>query len=159
MKSAALSNTLAINMDKAMKIMKSLAILALSLVMLSGCATTNYAERPAQMIPEDDAGLIYFFREKSFVGGGVSYAINENGVKLGALKNGTFFVIHATSGRHVYEAKTESGAFVQLDVEAGRTYYVKGGVKMGVLAGRPELVQVTEAEAAGKIEKLKYTSL
>ncbi len=142
-----------------MKSLKSLIILVLSFAVLSGCATTNYAEKPAQITSEADTGLIYFYREKSFVGGGVSYAVSENGVKLGALKNGTFFIVRATPGRHFYEAKTESGESVRIDVEAGRTYYVRGSVKMGVLAGRPELVQVTAAEAAGKLEKLKYTSL
>ncbi|MCO5094107.1 MAG: hypothetical protein M9960_02640 [Xanthomonadaceae bacterium] len=59
MKSVSLSNTLAINMDKAMKIHEIPHLPGSLLVMLSGCATTNYAEKTAQMIPEDDAGDLF----------------------------------------------------------------------------------------------------
>lgn len=127
-------------------------------VMLTGCATVHYAERPATFDPGADAGLIYFYREKAFKGGAISYAVTENGTELGALRSGTFFIVHATPGTHTYEAKTESAATVRLDVEPGATYYVKGSIKFGLLAGRPMLEETTEEEAKEKISGLKYTS-
>jgi hypothetical protein len=128
-------------------------------VLATGCASVQYAQRPSEITVDADTGLIYFYREKAFFGGGIRYAITENGTKVGVLKNGTFFVVYATPGAHTYTARTEITETVSLDVKAGETYYVRGSVGLGVFAGRPRLAEVTASEASGKLDELKFTAL
>jgi hypothetical protein len=78
-------------------------------------------------------------REKKFVGGGVRYKVREGDVELGRLSNGSFFVIKATPGTHEYTVHSEAKDILTLEVESGETYYVVGGVTVGVVAGRPNL--------------------
>ena len=145
------------------------AILALLIVAacvaLAGCAKMplreDYVyEQPAQALTADDsAGLIYFYRESAFTGGGISYFIFEDDTKIGLLKSGTYFVHKPTPGKHTYLAETEARAAVTLDIQAGQTYYIEGGVGMGVWAGRPQLTEVTKPVADKLLPGLKYIRL
>ena len=47
--------------------------------------------------------------------------------------------IVAEPGAHAYTVHSEAKDVLNLEVEAGETYFVSGGVSMGVLAGRPNL--------------------
>lgn len=135
------------------------------MVVLCGCAKTpsrsEYTEmNVAPHIEADaDSGIVYFLRESAFFGGGISYYIWEDTQKVGLLRSGSYFVHKATIGQHTYWAETESKAFVTLKVDAGKTYYVVGGVGMGMWAGRPTLEIVTEPVASGLLPDLKYTRL
>ncbi len=127
--------------------------------LFAGCASVKYADKPATLTPQPDKGLVYFYRETAFVGGMISYKIKETDVQIGALANGTYFAVQAAPGAHTYTASTESTESIIVSVEAGKTYYVRGGVNMGFMAGRPSLTEVTESEAKNKIPKLKYTDI
>lgn len=141
-----------------MKLFK-VAVLTLMTAAAVGCTSTQIAPRPAEFTAKPGNGLVYFYREKSFVGMAVSYYVTEGETRLGAMKNGTFFTVDAAPGKHTYSAKTEVTREITLDVKEGETYYVKGGVTMGALAGRPSLTGVTEGEARDKISALTYTTL
>jgi len=134
-------------------------------VMMAGCAKMplreDYVyEQPAQAATADDsAGLIYFYRESAFTGGGISYFIFEDATKIGLLKSGTYFTYKATPGKHTYLAETEARSAVTLDVQAGQTYYIEGGINIGMWAGRPQLTEVTKPVADKLLPGLKYIRL
>ena len=143
-----------------------LALLALAVcAVLAGCAKMplreDYVyEQPAQTAVADaETGLIYFFRESAFTGGGISYFIIEDDTKIGLLKSGTYFVHKATQGKHTYWAETEARSAVTLDIQAGQTYYIEGGVNIGMWAGRPQLTEVTRPVADKFLPELKYIRL
>ena len=131
----------------------------------AGCAKmpqrADYVyEQPSQAITADAAtGLIYFFRESAFTGGGISYFIFEDDKKIGLLKSGTYFVHKSAPGKHSYLAETEARAAVTLDIQPGQIYYVEGGVGMGMWAGRPQLTEVTRPVAEKLLPGLKYIRL
>ena len=76
---------------------------------------------------------------------------------IGALQSGTYFYEYATPGQHTYSAKTEAGSEVTLNVEAGKTYYIKGSISMGFMAGHPKLEVVSdEAAAQAALAKTDY---
>jgi len=146
------------------KVILALMVVAVCAVM-AGCAKMplreDYVyEQPAQTLTVDDsAGLVYFYRESAFTGGGISYFIFEDDTKIGLLKSGTYFVHKAVPGKHTYLAETEARAAVTLDIHAGQTYYIEGGVGMGVWAGRPQLTEVTKPVADKLLPGLKYIRL
>ncbi len=111
---------------------KTLAATLLAVAMLPTSAVLAQESDPGK-------GTIVFFREKKFAGAAVGYKVRENDVELGRLRNGSYFTIQVTPGQHQYTVHSEAKDILTLEVEAGETYYVVGGITVGVLAGRPNL--------------------
>ena len=108
--------------------------------------------------PPAGKGQIVFFRERKFVGGAISYKVREGENELGKLSNGTYFVSVVDPGAHEYTVHSEAKDILNLEVEAGETYYVTGGISMGVFAGRPNLSpsdQTAFDALAGKLKPAK----
>jgi Protein of unknown function (DUF2846) len=137
------------------RIPSRLLILAFAGSLLCSCASVQREAAPSQPDrPERGKALVIFYRERHFVGGGVSYKVFDNGARIGGLPNGAYFVYQATPGAHKFTASTESTAEHVLSLEAGKTYYIRGEVHMGVMVGRPELVIADSKEAVGAIKDL-----
>jgi len=83
---------------------------------------------PADSIPAGKA-LVYIYRPGSMVGAAVHYSINANEDKVSEshLRNDSYLVFFAKPGRYTFWAQvTNTRRAVDLDVEAGKTYYVRG---------------------------------
>lgn len=136
----------------------SLAI-ALALAPLAALAQDNAAApAPAPASAADAggaAGTVVFFRESKFVGGGMKYKVRENGVELCKLSNGSYCTVQVPTGKHSYEVHSEAKDVLTLEVESGETYYVQGGLSVGVLAGHPNLSPSTKETFEGLKAKLK----
>nr|WP_238692176.1 hypothetical protein [Xanthomonas arboricola] len=50
---------------------------------------------------------------------------------------------------------SEKKDILNIEVEAGETYYVQGGITMGILAGRPNLSPSDQATFEGMAAKLE----
>ncbi|WP_223620476.1 DUF2846 domain-containing protein [Lysobacter sp. ESA13C] len=108
--------------------------------------------------PPAGKGQIVFFRPAKFVGGAVGYKVREGAVELGKLRSGKYFVVAVEPGAHEYTVHSEAKDILNMEVEAGETYYVKGTITIGILAGRPNLSPSTVAEfdeIAGKLKLAK----
>lgn len=105
--------------------------------------------------PEAGKGQIVFFREKKFAGAAVNYIVREGETELGKLSSGSYFVIAVEPGAHAYTVHSEAKDVLNLEVEAGETYYVIGGITMGFLAGRPNLSPSDQAAFDAMSGKLK----
>ena len=105
--------------------------------------------------PEAGKGQVVFFRT-----GGMGFAmgcgVNENNTRISALGAGKYFKIPVESGTHSYMAKSEAKDVLTLEVEPGETYYVRCTIKMGIMAGRPNLSPSTKDEFDQSSSKLKY---
>lgn len=105
--------------------------------------------------PEAGKGQIVFFREKKFAGAAVNYIVREGETELGKLSSGSYFVVAVEPGTHAYTVHSEAKDVLNLEVEAGETYYVIGGITMGFLAGRPNLSPSDQAAFDAMSGKLK----
>lgn len=105
--------------------------------------------------PPEGKGQIVFFREKKFTGAAINYKVREGDNELGKLSNGTYFVHIAEPGAHEYTVHSEAKDILNLEVDAGETYYVTGGITMGLFAGRPNLSPSDETVFNGVVNKLK----
>jgi Protein of unknown function (DUF2846) len=105
--------------------------------------------------PPEGKGQIVFFRPSKFVGGAIGYKVREDDTELGKLSNGSYFVHVADPGAHAYVVHSEAKDVLNIEVEAGETYFVIGGVTMGVLAGRPNLSPSDQAAFTAIAAKLK----
>ena len=118
-------------------------------------ATATVAAAGLIAAPPAGMGQVVFFREKKFAGAAINYKVREGEVELGKLSSGSYFV-HATEpGAHEYTVHSEAKDILNLEVEAGETYYVIGGISMGFMAGRPNLSPSDQATFDGMSGKLK----
>lgn len=105
--------------------------------------------------PPEGKGQIVFFREKKFAGAAVRYKVREGETELGKLSSGSYFVHVTEPGAHQYTVHSEAKDVLNIEVEAGETYYVLGSVTMGIFAGRPNLSPSDEAIFSGMSKDLK----
>lgn len=103
--------------------------------------------------PAEGMAQIVFFRPKKFVGGAIGFIVREGETELGKLRNGNYFIAAVTPGKHAYVVHSEAKDVLNVELEAGETFFAKGSVTMGVMAGRPNLAPSSEAEF--RAEKLK----
>lgn len=122
---------------------KYISGLLLGLMFLfSGCASTGFKEVETLSAPENKA-VIFFFRTGKG-GGAVKFHVHDmDGKAVGYLgASGDSFSIEVPAGTHQYWSRAASRNDVILNVEAGKVYYVKATVNVGLAVGRPVLEQV-----------------
>ena len=118
--------------------------------------TAAAATLPAGISPPPEGkGQIVFFRESKMMGAAIGYIVREGDVEHGKLRNGTYFVHVTDPGQHSYVVHSEAKDVLNIEVEAGETYYVLGGISMGVFAGRPNLSPSTQEAFIAASKKLK----
>lgn len=95
----------------------------------------------AAAIPPPPAGsaTVVFYRPSRFLGAGVGFIVREGQTELGKLRNGKFFVVQVTPGKHTYEVHSEATDKLTIDADAGEIYYIEGEVGVGVLVGHPHI--------------------
>jgi hypothetical protein len=124
---------------------------------LGGCASTESASKPAKPAatpaatsapapastpvasPSGDMGTVVFFRESKFAGAAVSFKVREGEKELGKLSSGTYFTTQLPTGPHAFTVHSEAKDVLNIEIERGETYYVRGSISMGLLMGRPNL--------------------
>jgi hypothetical protein len=117
---------------------KLLATLLALATIVGGVAFAQQSSEPAAQA-DGGTGTVVFFRAKKFAGAAVGFKVRENDVELGRLRNGTYFTIHPTAGRHEYVVHAAAEDRLTLEIDPGETYYVQANVTVGALTGRPNL--------------------
>jgi len=97
---------------------------------------------------------IVFFRPSKFAGGAFGFKVREGTTELGKLRSGNYFVATVEPGAHQYVVHSEAKDILNMEVEAGETYYVEGTMTMGFMAGHPNLSPSTQATFDGMFAKL-----
>ncbi len=121
-----------------------------------GCVSAKKQPVNVYPDPEPGKGLVYFFRDAHGGGIAVTYNIREGKEVLGPIKSGTYFFVQTTPGPHTYTASTETKASRTIQVEAGKTYYVKCSVEVGFFVGHPALTMDWEVTAKKILPSLQY---
>lgn len=100
-------------------------------------------------------GTIVFFRESKFAGMAISFKVREGETELGKLSSGSYFVANVPAGAHEFTVHSEAKDVLNIEVDAGETYYVQGSISIGFLAGRPNLAPSDAATFNSLKAKLK----
>ena len=93
-------------------------------------------------LPENsDFAVIYFYRPKNGTGALLGYKItNEDGSIIGRVRNNEKFEFKTTQfGTQNFFGALETKEKITINIEKGKEYFVRCGVKMGVMLGRPEI--------------------
>ncbi len=93
--------------------------------------------------PPHGQAQIVFFRAHSLMGTGQWFNVRENGLALGKLTNGAYFVEPLVDpGLHTYTATAEPEFkdSLKLQVDPDETYFVEGILTKGVVIGAADLI-------------------
>ncbi len=134
-----------------MKFSYLLSAVFLSSLMWS-CASTSKASSEKDAAAKEfavpaDKGVVYLYRVGRAVGAAGTTAIQVNGRDAGAMGPGTFMRWELPTDTYVFSSKTsESSATVEIDVEAGKSYFIKHNVHIGLNDARVSMKEVSESE-------------
>ena len=132
-------------------------IIALMLVLLSGCASVpmapkeqDAAAKSFSLPPTDKAGL-YVYRN-SFVGQALRKVVSIDGTVIGTTANKTYFYRQIAPGSHTLTTESEFGDnTVTFQAEGGKNYYARQYIKMGVFVGGSGIEMVSEEEGKSAV--------
>ncbi|MEK2611445.1 DUF2846 domain-containing protein [Pseudomonas shirazensis] len=132
---------------------------ALCLAILTGCASVPMESPEADAAlktfaapPADQAGL-YIYRD-SFAGQGLKKTVTLDGKKIGETANRVYFHQLITPGLHKLGTESEfSDNVIDLMAVAGKNYYVRQSIKVGVFVGGAKLAVVPEDVGQAHLQK------
>ena len=130
--------------------MKTAALFTLLCLAIIGSA---FRSDSIHTLITDDFATVYIYRGGQFFGSGLNYAIFANGEKICKLSNNRYIEYKVKPGKLSLTAqrggievfKKETG--LDLDIEAGKKYYVRGDQKSSITRTRLEMSEVTESTA------------
>jgi len=106
-------------------------------------------------------GLVFIYREAEFSGSGRGIFIQANGVRVGGLNSGTYFVYESSPGEVTISAEDNLGAGPSRSfiIEASKKYYVRGSFKTGAWDAVPYIEIVPDIEGEQATKSLRYATL
>jgi hypothetical protein len=120
------------------------------ILFLTACAATGTPFQRVSDIPKDK-GIVYVYRSGSMLGGAVHYDVHAaEEVVCDLIRNG-YCLYYAKPGELELWGKTESKSSITIDVKSGQEHFVKGGVTMGFLIGRPNFSEVNARQGLEEI--------
>src|SRR5262249_32936164 len=90
--------------------------------------------------PKDNEAVVVVFRPSTF-GGNTQFPIFEfikdEGILMGFTESGHYFEYRCPPGRHLFLTWGEGGAYIEADLAAKKTYYIRCFAQFGFIAPRP----------------------
>lgn len=108
--------------------------------------------------PTADSAVVYFVRP-ALMGKTVKTWAFVDEEPVGANKGRHYTFAKVSPGLHLFWAKAENTSALELKVNAGETYYLKQGIRMGGMKARVKLMAVDAEEGKKAMQKCKYTEL
>ena len=110
--------------------------------------------------PSPESATVVFYRGSQLWRAAVNFTIRANGEELCRLSNNRFLV-YRTPPKTVNFSNVAGGLNIpskeklEMQLEAGKVYYVQCDIKSGLFADRMEMTEVTESTAKRKMEGVK----
>lgn len=104
--------------------------------------------------PADGQALVYILRPSTY-GALIKMGVRLDGVHIGATKARTYVYTMMTPGKHTLMSTSENHATMDITVEAGKTYYVKQEVEMGMVIAETDMELLDEKQGLKYLGKCK----
>jgi len=138
------------------KLLSKFRSLTLFLLVLTACSSVQTNQQPLAVAgPSPNLATVCFYRTNSSPGAAVGVDIKDNGLDIGTLQDGTYFVYHATPGQHTLTATTDTASTQNVKLQAGATYYMKASVVSSRHLFHPSISVVFDLQGQTAIQTLK----
>lgn len=144
--------------------MKKLVCAMFVVALFTGCASVKMESKEASdkakqfAVPGAGKAGVYVYRD-SFVGQALKKDVWLDGKCVGESAPDVFFYTEATPGRHTLSTESEfSPNDLSILVEAGKNYFYRQFIKMGLMVGGADLESMPEEQAKAAIAKLQLAT-
>ena len=135
------------------------ALTLVSLAFITACSSTQTAQQtPVVSGAAPNQATVYFYRLQNSPGAVTGIDLKDNGIDIGTLQDGTYFVYHANPGVHALTATTDTAATQNFTLQPGATYYIKANVARKQETFQPSLSVVFDLQGQAAIQNLKRLS-
>ncbi len=137
--------------------MKIKSLIVFVSLILSSCASTFQYNKIVQPNSNDkEMATIYVLRTSSF-GSAIKFGIYQDEKLIGKLgpKSYLAWTVKPDGKKLTIMSKSENKDMLTINPQAGKTYYIKQNVKMGIAIARTELEFIEENEGKEILQKLK----
>jgi uncharacterized protein DUF2846 len=126
------------------------------LALLTACGSVQTGQQPSPVSgPRPNLATVYLYRPHNSPGAAVGVDIKDNGIDIGTLQDGTYFVYHANPGQHALTATTDTASTQNFTLQAGAIYYIEAGVVSRQHLFQPSLKVVFDLQGQSAIQNLK----
>ena len=127
------------------------------LVLLTACSTLQTGQQSSSTGSDLSANLatVYFYRPHNSAGTAVGVDIKDNGIDIGTLQDGNYFVYHTNPGQHALTATTDTASTQNFKLEAGAIYYMEAGVVPQQYLLQPSISVVFDLQGQSAIQNLQ----
>jgi len=125
------------------------------LVLTTACNSVQTGPQYSASVTSAKLATVYFYRTPYSPGAVVGVDIKDNGIDLGTLPDGAYFVYHANPGQHAFTVTTDTAATQNLKLQGGATYYIKASVVSSQHLLKPSLSVVFDLQGQAAIQSLK----
>ncbi len=127
------------------------------LVLITACSTVQTGQQSSTVSsPSPNLATVYFYRPHSSPGAAVGVDIKDNGIDIGTLQDGNYFVYHTNPGLHALTATTDTASTQNFTLQAGAIYYIETGVVPHQHLFQPSLSVVFDLQGQSAIQNLKH---
>lgn len=142
--------------------LRKIALVSALAVLMTGCASVNMTSKEdstkakAFSAPSQGNAGLYIYRN-SFVGKALKKDIWVDGNCVGESAPNVFFYKEVTGGQaHKITTESEfSPNALEVAVEAGKNYFIRQFIKIGVFVGGAGLELIPEAQGKADVSKLE----
>jgi len=135
-----------------MKIVRYTMLMLSTIFVLSGCTAGGAKFMSVESAPTNKA-LVYFYRPNAFQGSALSITVKDNDKAIFNIKNGQYISYLAEPGLHKFYTDTMAiDKPTELTLEAGKTYFLKTSLRVGMWTGTWGLNRVYEDEALAELK-------
>jgi len=130
------------------------------LVLITACSSVQTGQQSSAVSgPSPNLATVYFYRPHSSPGAAVGVDIKDNGIDIGTLQDGNYFVYHTNPGLHAFTATTDTASTQNFKLQAGAIYYMEAGVVSSQHLFQPSLSVVFDLQgqvAIQNLERIRY---
>ena len=105
--------------------------------------------------PEESHALVYVFRPAAVGAAIKTWAFVDDDLMM-VSKPRAYSFAQVPAGKRLFWTKSENTSALEMEVEAGRTYYLKVKIKMGVMKARAKILEIDELTAQKFFDKCSY---
>jgi len=106
--------------------------------------------------PEEGMALVYVFRPTTMAYGVKTWTFADDQL-IGLSKPKGYYFAQVPPGKRLIWSKAENTSALEVELEAGETYYFKTGIRVGLGKARVKLEQVTAEQTEKFFQKCSYT--
>ena len=111
-----------------------------------------------EMSPPEGKGLVYIIRSKS-AGGLIKFKTSINDTYIGSTKAKNFLYSILDPGFYTITSKAENTNNIDIQVEAGQTYFILQKVRIGALKARVAMYLTDESEGRQRLATCKLSKI